>query len=86
MSGILILFLNSYVYLDYTPLEELITIEGLTKEGEWIKIENLSITQTQAQNRADGNLHWFQTYISGTVEVGKFSSKGTKHTISVSKQ
>jgi len=64
---------NNYVYLDYSKLKNLITLEGKSSEGEWEVIENIKVEQYQAQNRSDGDLYWFQTYISATTDVGKYS-------------
>lgn len=73
--GILLYNYNSYFgYQDLSgnKLNELIVIEGKTQTNNWEKIDNLTIDQTQS-SRADGHLYWFQTCITGTAPIEKYS-------------
>jgi len=73
--GILLYNYNSYFNyedIDGNKLDGLIKIEGKNKSNNWEEIKGLRIEQIQS-SREDGSLYWFQTCITGTAQIGKFS-------------
>ena len=71
--GVLLYNYHDYNVYSYTDITDLLVFEGKTQNGEWQRIENIKAIQNQAQNRDDGNLYWFQTYLSATVGVGVYT-------------
>ena len=49
-----------------------IIIEGLTKENTWERIESINVNQQLDPTRPNDH-YWFQSYISGTLPIDKYS-------------
>lgn len=59
-------------YQNYDQSGLPIIIEGLTKENTWERIESINVNQQLDPTRPNDH-YWFQSYISGTLPIDKYS-------------
>lgn len=64
---------NSYLNIDMSKIDELLILEGKNSSGEWVKIDNYVVKQTQSTQRPETSMYWYQSYISVETKVGEFS-------------